>query len=59
MHEYPASRMCHDTVERMLPDVLVFDSAYLLRDRKEVLIRHGGEVYRLRLTKKGKLILNK
>ncbi len=35
------------------------DSAELFRNRREVLIRHGGELYRLRLTKSGKLILHK
>jgi hemin uptake protein HemP len=31
----------------------------LLKGGKEVLIQHGQETYRLRLTKAGKLILNK
>jgi len=31
----------------------------LLRGAREVLIQHGQETYRLRLTKAGKLILNK
>ena len=31
----------------------------LLQGGKEVLIQHGQEMYRLRLTKAGKLILNK
>lgn len=31
----------------------------LLRGAREVLIEHGKETYRLRLTKAGKLILNK
>jgi hemin uptake protein HemP len=31
----------------------------LLQGAKEVLIQHGQEIYRLRLTKAGKLILNK
>ena len=31
----------------------------LLQGSREVLIQHGAEMYRLRLTKAGKLILNK
>ena len=35
------------------------ESAALLRGASEVLIRHGGEVYRLRHTRNDKLILTK
>ncbi|MEX0703878.1 MAG: hemin uptake protein HemP [Planctomycetales bacterium] len=35
------------------------DSANLLQGRREVLIQHGPETYRLRLTRNGKLILHK
>ncbi|MFP5410838.1 MAG: hemin uptake protein HemP [Gammaproteobacteria bacterium] len=31
----------------------------LFRGRQEILIRHNGEHYRLRITKSGKLILTK
>jgi hemin uptake protein HemP len=34
-------------------------SAELLRGETEVLIRHGDELYRLKLTRNGKLILQK
>lgn len=34
-------------------------SEELLEGKQEVLIRHGKEIYRLRLTKQGKLILYK
>lgn len=37
----------------------IWDSEELLAGRQEVLIRHHGEVYRLRLTRNDKLILNK
>lgn len=37
----------------------VFSSQTLLKGQKEVLIRHGGETYRLRHTRQGKLILTK
>lgn len=36
-----------------------FDSDVLLCGAREVLIRHGGEVYRLRHTRNDKLILTK
>ncbi|MBS0202583.1 MAG: hemin uptake protein HemP [Planctomycetes bacterium] len=45
-----------DCVESSLPE---FDSADLLQGGNEVLIRHAGEVYRLRLTRNDKLILQK
>lgn len=35
------------------------DSQAILGERDEVLIRHGDQVYRLRKTRHGKLILNK
>lgn len=35
------------------------DSGRLLQGRREVLIRHGGECYRLRHTRNDKLILTK
>ncbi|MFY3742596.1 hemin uptake protein HemP [Anaeromyxobacter sp. Red801] len=34
-------------------------TAALLGDARELVIEHAGEVYRLRLTSKGKLILTK
>ena len=38
---------------------LVFDSDCLFRGRNEIMIRHHGDIYRLRITRNGKLILNK
>ncbi len=35
------------------------DSSQLFHDENEIQIQHAGEIYRLRLTKNGKLILNK
>ena len=35
------------------------DSEGLLQGQKEILIRHESEVYRLRVTRNGKLILQK
>ena len=40
-------------------NALLVDSGALLRGAREVLIRHGGEVYRLRHTRNDKLILTK
>jgi len=37
----------------------VIASEQLLQGQNEVLIRHAGQEYRLRLTKQNKLILNK
>lgn len=38
---------------------LVVDSATLMGGRRELLIRHGDETYRLRVTASNKLILTK
>jgi hemin uptake protein HemP len=38
---------------------LLLDSSALFEGRREVHIRHGGELYRLRITRMGKLILTK
>jgi hemin uptake protein HemP len=40
-------------------DLRTLSSDELLHGQREVLIRHGSEVYRLRLTRQGKLILQK
>ena len=45
--------------ERRPAHAPIIDSVQLFADRKEVQIRHGGQMYRLRVTKNGKLILNK
>lgn len=37
----------------------VIDSEKLLTGRNEVFIRHDGEIYRLRRTSRGKLIMTK
>jgi hemin uptake protein HemP len=39
------------------PKKIAFET--LAQGAKEVLIQHRGEIYRLRLTRNGKLILNK
>lgn len=40
-------------------DVLELDSVQLLRGQRELCIRHGSEIYRLRHTRNDKLILTK
>jgi len=50
---------CHCAAERLLYRASVIESTYLFAERNEVQIRHGGEIYRLRVTRNGKLILNK
>ena len=50
---------CHCSAQRLLMAAGVLEASYLFADRNEVRIHHDGEVYRLRLTKNGKLILNK
>ena len=37
----------------------VYDSADLFKGTTEIGIEHGGAVYRLKITRQGKLILNK
>jgi hemin uptake protein HemP len=49
---------CHCSAKRLLGESVI-ESDYLFATRNEVQIRHAGEVYMLRLTKNGKLILNK
>jgi len=50
----PVSR-CSST-EQQMP---LIDSSQLFGKSNEIMIRHGGAVYRLRITKNGKLIMNK
>jgi len=49
----------HGAIGRLLQHASVIESECLFAGRKEVQIHHAGEVYRLRVTKNGKLILNK
>lgn len=41
------------------PEPVVLTSAELLRGAREITILHAGEVYRLRVTSKDRLILTK
>lgn len=44
---------------QVAPPLPAIDSTQLLAGRKQVAISHGGELYSLRLTRNGKLILTK
>ncbi len=39
--------------------ITVIESEYLFAEKNEINIRHKGEIYRLRITRNGRLILNK
>ena len=45
--------------ESTVPVQRVLRLEELLGDEREVLIQHGGEYYRLRLTRNGRLLLTK
>lgn len=47
------------TAKPVIPTPRVVDVAVLLGERRELVIEHGGERYRLSLTRNGKLILTK
>lgn len=55
------TKVPHENVVRggVDPAARCIDSQVILGDRDEVLIRHGDQIYRLRKTRYGKLILNK
>lgn len=64
MHSRSPSDECSDSTEIQTGDPVEgrpgsFDSRQLFGDRTEIDIRHAGETYRLRITRQGKLILNK
>ncbi len=50
---------CRCSAERLLRQNSVIESDYLFATKNEVQIRHGEEMYLLRITRNGKLILNK
>ena len=55
----PAPASSNVTTGTLPEAARVFDSAQLLDGRAEIYIRHQGELYRLRQTRQGKLILTK
>ncbi len=46
-------------VQPSAPEFRVLGSEVLFKGNKEVGIEHGGYLYRLKITRQGKLILNK
>lgn len=40
-------------------DVRILESSEIFRGANEIIIRHDGAVYRMKITRQGKLILNK
>ena len=50
----PVSR--YSNTEQQIP---MIDSSQLFGKSNEIMIRHEGAVYRLRITRNGKLIMNK
>ena len=52
----PEAQACGPSVKRTVREVA---SSELLCGENEMLIRHGDELYRLKLTRNGKLILQK
>ena len=64
MHAIPTQQLPVSVVSTQAPAPRVprsveIDSARLLDGQREVVIRHGGECYRLRHTRNDKLILTK
>ena len=57
--QLPVSVVSTQTPVRRVPKSVEIDSARLLEGQREVVIRHGGECYRLRHTRNDKLILTK
>jgi hemin uptake protein HemP len=45
--------------EQQVAPVRIVESADVFRGQSEVVIRHEGAIYRLKITRQGKLILNK
>ena len=43
----------------LVGSMLIVDSEQLFGQKRELLIRHEGQLYRLKITRNGKLVLNK
>ena len=59
LHVVRRSTLLEAPLVSAIPEQPSIESNKLLRGTREVLIRHGGEVYRLRHTRNDKLILTK
>ena len=58
-HPSPQAAGASHSAERHIPARQRLHSDMLLAGRREIVIEHSGEEYRLRVTSKGKLILTK
>lgn len=58
-HDAFARPVRHQAPHLAHEPVRVITSSALLDGRTEIAIDHGGAIYRLKLTRQGKLILNK
>jgi hemin uptake protein HemP len=54
-----ADREPESSAEPEKPSEKVVQTGELFGDRREIVIEHDGERYRLRITRRGKLILQK
>lgn len=59
MEKNPTEHVVKPTQIALNPAAGTIESRTLFGERKEVAIEHDGSVYRLKITKQGKLILNK
>lgn len=55
----PAVASCEPVRSRETPAIRTFTSEELFRGTTEIAIEHAGSFYRLKITRQGKLILNK
>jgi hemin uptake protein HemP len=59
MSQPPRAPRPDDVVGETTDIVAAVDSATLMKGRRELIIRHGADTYRLRITASNKLILTK
>jgi hemin uptake protein HemP len=59
MSQPPRATRPDDVVGETTDSVPSVDSATLMKGRRELIIRHGADTYRLRITASNKLILTK
>lgn len=59
MIQPPRATRPDDVVGETTDIALSVDSATLMKGRRELIIRHGADTYRLRITASNKLILTK
>ena len=52
-----AAKQAHK--DEAMQDLEIVDASRLFGSSREIGIRHGGSLYRLKITRQGKLILNK